>query len=81
VSLEGRRESYEARRLAKESDDTGERPRNAKEDGKLLASRLAYHLRCMAEDATDPELSSRQRLALVQDRVKRIREIRRDLER
>ena len=38
---------------------------------------VAYHLRYLAEDATDPELSSVERLALVQDRARKIREIRR----
>jgi|GEM_PF-1338058 hypothetical protein len=40
----------------------------------LLASRLAYHLRCLREDATDPAMSSLERLALVRDRARRIRE-------
>jgi len=42
----------------------------------LLESRLCYHLRCQAEDATDLELSRVERLALVRDRVARIRQIR-----
>jgi len=41
-----------------------------------LQSRLAYHLRCLAEDATDPDLSGVERLVLLQDRTKKIREIR-----
>lgn len=45
----------------------------------LLASRLAYHLRYLREDATDPERSSLERLTLVRDRARRIREIRREL--
>jgi hypothetical protein len=45
----------------------------------LLESRLAYHLRCSAEDAIDPELPSVERLALVPDRARRMREIRREL--
>jgi hypothetical protein len=45
----------------------------------LLASRLAYHLRCLHEDTTDPEMSPLERLALVRDRAGRIREIRREL--
>ncbi len=44
-----------------------------------LETRLSNHLRCMAEDATDPELSSTERLALVRDRATQIREIRADL--
>jgi len=36
----------------------------------LLESRLAYHLRCLREDATDPERSSLERLALVLDRTR-----------
>jgi hypothetical protein len=46
-----------------------------------LASRLAYHLRCLCEDATDPDLSTVERLALVRARVLCIREIRREVER
>ncbi len=30
----------------------------------LLESRLAFHLRCLREDATDPEMSTLERLAL-----------------
>ena len=55
---------------------TGERPRQAEEERSLLASRLAYHLRCLAEDAIDPDLPRGKRLALVQERAGRIREIR-----
>ena len=44
-----------------------------------LDSRLAYHLRCLREDATDPEMSSLERLALMRDRAVRIRGIRQDL--
>lgn len=47
----------------------------------LLASRLRYHLRCLREDATDPQMSSLERLALVWDCVRRIRGIRETLER
>ncbi|MGD0265791.1 MAG: hypothetical protein ABSD47_12685 [Candidatus Methylomirabilota bacterium] len=46
----------------------------------LLESRLTYHLRCLREDATDPELTALERLALVRDRAARIREIRWELE-
>jgi|GEM_PF-1306061 hypothetical protein len=46
----------------------------------FLESRLAYRLRCLREDATDPELTSLERLALVRDRAARIREIRWELE-
>lgn len=35
----------------------------------LLKSRLAYHLACLRENATDPDLSALERLALVRDRV------------
>ncbi len=45
-----------------------------------LESRLAYHLRCLREVATDPDLSPQERLALVRDRASRIREIRRELD-
>jgi hypothetical protein len=38
-------------------------------------SRLASHLRCLEEDATNSELSQLDRLALVRDRARRIREI------
>ncbi len=37
----------------------------------LIKSRLHYHLRCLAEDATDPELSQLERLAVVRDRARR----------
>lgn len=47
--------------------------------GALLESRLGYHLRCLREDATDPELKSFERLALVRERAARIREIRQRL--
>jgi hypothetical protein len=43
-------------------------------------SHLAYHLCCLHEDATDPEIGTLERLALVRDRARRIREIRRDLD-
>jgi hypothetical protein len=45
----------------------------------LLESRLRYHLRCLREDAADPEMSALERVALVRDRATRIREIRRIL--
>ena len=45
-----------------------------------LASRLAYHLRCLREDATNPDITSMEMLALVRDRARRIREIRLALE-
>jgi len=45
----------------------------------LLESRLLYHLRCLREDATDPTLSPLERMAVVQDRARRIREIRGEL--
>ncbi len=50
--------------------------RGRDEDRTLLDSRLAYQLRCLREDATDPTMSNLERLALVRDRIKRIREIR-----
>jgi len=59
---------------------TSERSREGEKDEKLLASRLAYYLCCLAEDATNLELSSVERLALVRERVAWIREIRRELE-
>ncbi len=37
---------------------------------------IAYHLRCLREDATDPALSAAERLTLVGDRARRIRDIR-----
>ena len=46
----------------------------------LLQSRLAYHLRCLREDATDLELARAERLALVRERAVRIREIRQELD-
>jgi len=56
------------------------RKNKAQESRVLLESRLAYHLRCLREDATDPELTDLERLALVRDRARRIREIRQTLE-
>ena len=44
-----------------------------------LQSRLASQLRCLAEDATDLELSSLERLARVHDRGLRIRQIEAEL--
>ena len=49
-------------------------------DQRLLESRLAYHLRRLREDATDPQISALERLALVGDRTRRIREIRQALD-
>ncbi len=49
-------------------------------DRALLASRLAYHLRCLHEEATDPETTSLERLVLVRERARRMREIRNELE-
>ncbi|MFI5342399.1 MAG: hypothetical protein ACHQ7N_21515 [Candidatus Methylomirabilales bacterium] len=46
----------------------------------LLSSRLAYHHRCLPEDATDPDLTALERLALVRERARRMREIRNELE-
>ncbi len=46
----------------------------------LLESRLRSHLRCPEEDATNPDLSQLDRLALVRERAKRIREIEAKLE-
>lgn len=46
----------------------------------LLASRLVYHRRCLREDATNPDLTALERLALVRERAARIPEIRRELE-
>ena len=51
--------------------------RKAEEDANLLKSRLACQLRCLAEDATEPELPSVERLTLFRERAARIREIRR----
>ncbi len=59
---------------------TRKRSREAEGPASLLASRLRYHYRCLREDATDPDLTSLERLALVQDRAKRIREIQRELD-
>jgi hypothetical protein len=50
--------------------------RAGSKDRALLESRLNYHLRCLREDTADPELTTLERLALVQDRARRIREIR-----
>ena len=56
-----------------------ERLRVGEDYAKLLTARLAYPLRCLADEATDPELSNTERSALVRERVARIREIRREL--
>ncbi len=50
--------------------------RRSEKNHSILESRLGYHLRCLHEDATHPDLISLERLTLVRDRVKRIREIR-----
>ena len=42
----------------------------------LLESRLAYHLGCLREDASDPAMTTVQRLAVVRERAARIRDIR-----
>ena len=60
---------------------TTEWDRQAEKGTSLHASRLAYHLRCLAEDGTDPALPRAERLAPVPERAARVREIRRDLER
>ncbi len=46
----------------------------------LHNSRLRYHRRCLREDATNPDLTTLERLTLVQGRVARRREIERELE-
>ncbi len=46
----------------------------------LLEARLTYHLRCVREDDTDPEMSTLERLVLVRDRTRRIQEIKHALE-
>jgi hypothetical protein len=53
--------------------------RRLQKERALLESRLAYHLRCLREDATDPAMTTVERLALVRDRARRIREIRQEL--
>jgi hypothetical protein len=45
----------------------------------MLQGRLAYHLACLREDTTDPELITPERLALIRDRARRMREIRETL--
>lgn len=45
----------------------------AEEEGDSLKARLTYHFRRLREDATDPELTTLERLALVRDRATRIR--------
>ncbi len=46
-----------------------ERSRGREKEGSLLASRLAYHLRYLHEDATDQTLSRVDRLAVGQERA------------
>ena len=41
----------------------------------LLETRLASHLRCLEEDATDHDLSQLDRLDLVRDQARGIREV------
>jgi hypothetical protein len=60
-------------------DDADRTARTPRAQRILLESRLAYHLRFLREDATDPDLTDLERLALVRDRAARIREIRREL--
>ena len=55
-----------------------DKSREVEADASLLASQLVYHLRCLVEDATDPDLPRAERLALVRKRARRIREIRRE---
>ncbi len=54
--------------------------RRCEQNRTVLESRLAYHLRCLREDATDPEITTLDRLGLVRDRTIRIREIRQGIE-
>jgi len=46
----------------------------------LLESRLRCYLRRLRDDATDPNMSAKEGLALVRDPAVRVREIRRELE-
>ncbi len=41
----------------------------------LLDPSLRFHLRCLRQDATDPAMSSLERLVLVRDRSRRIKGI------
>ena len=45
---------------------------------RLVEPRLAYHLRCLREEATDPALTNLERLAVVRDRAALIREVRQE---
>ena len=45
------------------------------QDRALFDSRLAYHLCSLREDAMDPDTTTLDRLALVRERAKWIREI------
>lgn len=47
----------------------------------LLRSRLAYHLAALREDATNADVPTLERLALVRERAEEIATIRRDLDR
>jgi len=59
---------------------TPERSRAApEENGDSLKSRLACHLSCLAEDATNQTLSRVEHLAFVQERSRKIRELRQEL--
>ncbi len=61
-------------------EEAGEVPGMPEEQRILLESRLRYHRRCLREDATNPDLTALERLTLVRDRVRRMREIERELE-
>ena len=53
--------------------------RPTRKDRAVLEDRLTYHLRCLSEDATHPDFTPLERLDLVRDRARRIREIREQL--
>ncbi len=48
---------------------------DSQESRPSFESRLAYHLRCLQEDAIDPWMTAPERPALVRDRLRQIREI------
>ena len=62
------------------SDDVDATANTSRAQRLLLESLLAYHLGCLRKDATDLALTALERLALVRDRARRIREIRQELE-
>jgi len=56
-------------------EDAEKTASNSQAQRTLLESRPQCHIRCLREDAVDPALSNLDRLALVNNPARRIREI------